>query len=103
MIKIIILLLLVTMLAMPHKERIHQKIVQTLSPKKESGSLMNRETTGIDRRFFNINDDLPYLSDYNSEPLPYKRYEINPLPKGKIIDDRDKNLRQLKNEACFGE
>lgn len=104
MIKIIMLLLLLTLLTIPHKETIQKHITNTLKPKKQkNNSLMNKETTGIDRHFFNVNDEFPYLGDYSSEPLQYKRYQINPLPEGKIIDDRDKNLKQLKNIPCLSD
>lgn len=113
MIKAILLFIILSILLIS-KSKGNKNWIKTLTQKintsinntginNDTNTLMTKETTGINRDAFYINDELPYLGDFNSIPLPYKRYEINPLPEDKILDYRDKNLYQLKNEGCFGE
>ena len=100
---IIILTLLMILLVIPHKDVIKNNINKIVQTKENINSgLMNKMTTGINRHPFEVSDDLPYLNNYNSKPFRYRRIEIEPMPEGMIIDDRDKNLKLLQDERCFG-
>jgi len=96
---IFILMLLMILLLIPNRDIIRKKINNIVEP--TNNSLMNKKTTGVDRGHFEVPDDLPYLDNFNSKPFRYRRMEIDPLPEGKILDDRDPNLRQFKNNSCF--
>jgi hypothetical protein len=99
----IILFMLLLIVMIPHKDKISTIVKSVSSPDKENNSgLMNKMTTGVDRAPFETPDDLPYLNNYKNKPFRYRRMEIDPLPEGMIIDDRDPNLKLLQNERCFG-
>ena len=103
MIKITLMIILFVLLMLPHKNKIIKKMQDSniLQNKREQDDIMNKETTGVDRSIFSNEDSMSYMGNFESEPLPYKRLQINPLPDNMIIDDRDTNLRQLKREHCF--
>lgn len=67
-------------------------------------SLMNIETTGIDRDVFKkAEKDIKYLGNIEGEPAPYFRISINEPKKYDVLDYKDKNLRGLMNFPAYYE
>ena len=69
----------------------------------EESSLMNKDTTGIDRDIFKDIDGIKYLGNMGSIPAPYMRVTINETPKEQILNNSDINLRGLMNMPSYFE
>jgi len=71
----------------------------------DESSLMNKDTTGIDRDIFKDVDGIKYLGNMNmgSIPAPYMKISINETPKNQILNNSGPNLRGHMNMSSYFE
>ena len=71
----------------------------------DESSLMNKDTTGIDRDKFKDVDGIKYLGNMNmkSIPAPYMKVSINEPSKDQILNNNDPNIRGLMDMAKYYE
>jgi hypothetical protein len=71
----------------------------------DESSLMNKDTTGIERDMFNEVAGIKYLGNMNMKSMPatYMKVSINEPNKDKILNDNDPNLRGHMNMSSYFE